>query len=68
MKLLAQKLLDGKMAVEEVPVPLLGPGMILVRNHYSLVSPGTEGTTVRSARKKPFGESEGASERGESGS
>ncbi len=51
MKLLAQKLLDGKMAVEEVPVPLLGPGMILVRNHYSLVSPGTEGTTVRSARK-----------------
>ena len=51
MELLAQKLLDGKMAVEEVPVPLLGPGMILVRNHYSLVSPGTEGTTVKSARK-----------------
>lgn len=51
MELLAQKLLDGKMAVEEVPIPLLGPGMILVRNHYSLVSPGTEGTTVKSARK-----------------
>lgn len=51
MELLAQKLLDGKMAVEEVPVPLLGPGMILVRNRYSLVSPGTEGTTVKSARK-----------------
>ena len=51
MELLAQKLLDGKMAVEEVPVPLLGAGMILVRNHYSLVSPGTEGTTVKSARK-----------------
>lgn len=51
MELLAQKLFDGKMAVEEVPVPLLNPGMILVRNHYSLVSPGTEGTTVKSARK-----------------
>lgn len=51
MELLAQKLFDGKMTVEEVPVPLLNPGMILVRNHYSLVSPGTEGTTVKSARK-----------------
>ncbi len=51
MELLAQKLLDGKMAVEEVPVPLLNPGMILVQNYYSLVSPGTEGTTVKSARK-----------------
>lgn len=51
MDLLAQKLFDGKMAVVEVPAPTLNPGTILVRNHYSLVSPGTEGTTVKSARK-----------------
>ena len=29
---------------------MLGPGMILVRNHYSLVSAGTEGSTVKTAR------------------
>ncbi len=51
MNLLAQKLFDGKMAVVEVPAPSLNPGTILVRNRFSLVSPGTEGATVRSARK-----------------
>ena len=29
--------------------------MILVRNHYSLVSAGTEGATVRTARKNLIG-------------
>lgn len=38
------------MQVIEVPYPHLGPGMVLVKNHYSLVSAGTEGSTVKTAR------------------
>jgi predicted dehydrogenase/threonine dehydrogenase-like Zn-dependent dehydrogenase len=50
MNQLAQKLSNGQMAVHDVPVPLCGPGMVLVRNHYSVISPGTECSTVRAAR------------------
>lgn len=38
------------MRVLEVPTPALGPGCVLVRNHYSLVSAGTEAGTVKAAR------------------
>lgn len=38
------------MAVLEVPFPALNPGHILVRNHYSVISAGTEGKTVKDAR------------------
>lgn len=38
------------MQVLEVPVPALQPGYILVQNHYSLISAGTEGSTVKTAR------------------
>jgi len=38
------------MQVLEVPTPVLRVGMVLVRNHYSLISPGTEGSTVKAAR------------------
>lgn len=51
MKLLAQHLSDGKPHVVDAPLPQLEPGRILVRNRYSAVSSGTEGATVRSARK-----------------
>ena len=34
----------------EVPFPALSDGSILVRNHYSLISAGTEGKTVKDAR------------------
>ncbi|MGI6401639.1 MAG: bi-domain-containing oxidoreductase [Thermoguttaceae bacterium] len=51
MKQLTQKLSDGRPAVHETPVPTLEPGQILVQNFYSVVSSGTEGATVRSARK-----------------
>ena len=37
-----QKLRDGKIKVLEVPYPSLEKGCILVRNHYSLISAGTE--------------------------
>jgi predicted dehydrogenase/threonine dehydrogenase-like Zn-dependent dehydrogenase len=50
MNLLAQKLGNGQMAIHNVPVPFCGPGLILVQNHYSVISPGTEGSTVRAAR------------------
>jgi len=32
-------------------MPVVSAGMVLVRNHYSLISAGTEGSTVRTARK-----------------
>jgi predicted dehydrogenase/threonine dehydrogenase-like Zn-dependent dehydrogenase len=50
MQQLTQKLKDGAMCVHEVPVPALGSGTVLVRNLYSLVSAGTEGSTVKAAR------------------
>ncbi len=52
---LTQKLKDGTMRVVEVPVPALQKGYVLVRNHYSLVSAGTEGSTVKAARKSFIG-------------
>jgi len=39
------------MEILEVPFPLLGDNQIMVRNYYSVISPGTEGKTVSDARK-----------------
>jgi polar amino acid transport system substrate-binding protein len=50
MKQLTQKLKNGAMQVLEVPVPDLRVGTVLVRNHYSVISAGTEGSTVKTAR------------------
>ena len=55
MKQLVQKLKDGQMGVVNVPVPVLALGVVLVRNHYSLISAGTEGSTVSTARKSLIG-------------
>lgn len=55
MEQLTQKLKSGEMRVQEVPVPVIGDGMVLVRNHYSLISAGTEGSTVKTARKGLIG-------------
>lgn len=52
---LTQKLKNGEMRILEVAPPVLGPGMVLVRNHFSLISAGTEGSTVTSARKGLIG-------------
>ena len=52
---LVQKLKNGQMKTLEVPNPVLGHGMILVKNYYSLISPGTEGSTVKAARKSLLG-------------
>jgi len=51
MKQLTQDLKKGRMEILEVPFPVLGDGEILVRNHFSVISSGTEGKTVTDARK-----------------
>src|SRR6185369_14161874 len=50
MEQLTQLLKDGTMQILEVPYPALSKGQVLVRNHYSLISAGTEGKTVKDAR------------------
>ncbi|MBN1356799.1 bi-domain-containing oxidoreductase [bacterium] len=55
MKQLTQKLKSGEMSVQEVPPPRISDRMILVRNYFSLISSGTEGVTVRAARKGLIG-------------
>ncbi len=51
MNQLTQQLKSGKMEILEVPFPTLNKGQILVHNHYSVISAGTEGKTVIDARK-----------------
>ena len=51
MKQLTQQLKSGKMEILEVPFPTLDKGQILVHNHFSVISSGTEGKTVTDARK-----------------
>jgi len=51
MKQFAQKLKNGEMKILEVPLPPLQPAHVLVRNHYSLISSGTEKSTIKAARK-----------------
>ncbi len=55
MEQLIQYLKDGKMQLLEVPFPALQSGCVLVRNHYSLISAGTEGKTVKDARLSYIG-------------
>lgn len=51
MEQLTQQLKSGKMEILEVPFPVLGKGQVMVRNHFSVISAGTEGKTVSDARK-----------------
>ena len=55
MKQLIQQLGSGKMEVMNVPSPIILPGHILIKNHFSIISPGTEGSTVATARKGIIG-------------
>jgi len=47
---LTQKLGSGEMQVQDVPPPMRDNGMVVVKNHYSLISAGTEASSVRAAR------------------
>ncbi len=51
MKQILQNFKTGELAVHDVPEPILRPHGVLVRTHYSLISAGTEGGTVRLAKK-----------------
>lgn len=55
MQQLTQKLSNGEMSIQEMPTPILNKGFILVKNHYSLISAGTEGSTASTARKSLIG-------------
>ncbi|MGH8749833.1 MAG: bi-domain-containing oxidoreductase, partial [Burkholderiales bacterium] len=50
MKQARQILGNGALDIAEVPLPALAPGAVLVRNHYSFVSVGTEKMKVTQAR------------------
>jgi polar amino acid transport system substrate-binding protein len=50
MKQLFQDPKAGTIQVVDLPAPALRPGTLLVRNAYSVVSPGTERNTVAAAR------------------
>lgn len=50
MEQLTQNLKSGHMQLLEVPFPILNSGCLLVKNHYSIISAGTEGKTVKDAR------------------
>ena len=57
MQQLTQKLKNGAMQILEVPIPALAQGSVLVKNYFSPVSAGTEGSTVKTARKGLIGKS-----------
>lgn len=62
MEQLTQNLKDGHMQLLEVPFPALGKGQVMVRNHYSVISAGTEGKTVKDARLSYVGKAKSRQE------
>ena len=58
MQQLTQKLGSGEMIIQDVPFPQLAKGTVIVKNHYSIISPGTEGSTVMAARKTLIGKAQ----------
>jgi predicted dehydrogenase/threonine dehydrogenase-like Zn-dependent dehydrogenase len=51
MKQILQSARSGELQLVEVPAPAPVAGQVLVRNHYSVVSPGTEKMSMEFARK-----------------
>ena len=54
MKQLLQNLKGGNLQIEEIPVPMLKPEHVIVQNAFSLVSTGTERSTVETAKANIF--------------
>ncbi len=50
MKQLIQNFKTGDLYIDDIPVPGISPGMVLVENIYSLISAGTERGTVKVAQ------------------
>jgi NADPH:quinone reductase-like Zn-dependent oxidoreductase len=55
MKQVVQNFRTGILKVESVPAPTLSVGEVLVANRVSLISPGTERSTVQVAQKNLLG-------------
>ncbi|PWB54417.1 MAG: oxidoreductase [Anaerolineales bacterium] len=55
MKQIIQNFKSGVLSIEDVPQPTLRPQGVLVRNHYSLISLGTEGSTIKTAQRNILG-------------
>jgi len=55
MLVLVQDFRHGELMLVDAPVPQLENGGVLVRNHFSFVSPGTELATIRFAKKSLLG-------------
>ncbi len=55
MKQVLENLRNGDISVNEVPMPTLKTGHVLVRNHFSLISAGTEGGTVKLGKMSLLG-------------
>ena len=55
MKQILQNARSGELELADVPAPLAGPGQILVQNHYSVMSPGTDKMAMSFARKSLLG-------------
>ncbi len=51
MKQLLQNYRNGKLRIAEVPAPALSSGGVLINNHYSLVSMGTERAVIEFAKQ-----------------
>jgi predicted dehydrogenase/threonine dehydrogenase-like Zn-dependent dehydrogenase len=52
---LTQKLKSGNLKIIETPTPVSKKGQVIVKNHFSLISAGTETSTVKAARKSLLG-------------
>jgi predicted dehydrogenase/threonine dehydrogenase-like Zn-dependent dehydrogenase len=55
MKQLIQNFKTGELYVDEVPMPSLSNGTVLVENEFSLISAGTERSTVKVAQASILG-------------
>jgi len=54
MKQITQNYRTGELKIEDVPRPVLRLGGVLVQNHFSLISAGTERTKIEMAQKSLF--------------
>ena len=51
MRQLTQKLGSDDIRIQDVPLPQVGKRLVFVKTHYSIISAGTEGSTVKAAQK-----------------
>ncbi len=55
MKQLIQNFKTGELYIDDLPIPSLSKGFVLVANQFSLISAGTEKTTVSTAQASLIG-------------